>query len=118
MPRQYVAERSAYLSVRPSPTRACLAMPVCAIRLCGSPPTRPAIFRMQRVHRPEQWYTTDMLARPWAVPALSYFDFSLAAVARASERTESVLEVRELNERVVENVDENDDPRPKPSVVR
>lgn len=56
--------------------------------------------------------------RPCAVPAFSYFDLSLAAVARASDRTESIVEARDENERVVENVDENDDPRPRPSVVR
>lgn len=66
---------------------------------------------------------------PWAVPAFSYLDFSLAAVARASDRTESAavggagVDVV-LNDRVVENCvekdEENEEPRvvPNPRVVR
>lgn len=54
------------------------------------------------------------------MPAFSYFDLSLAAVARASDRTESVVEeVRdEVNESVVENDEEKEEPRPRPRVVR
>lgn len=58
---------------------------------------------------------------PCAVPAFSYFDLSLAAVARASDLTVSVaveLVVVVLNDRVVENVDEKEDPSPRPRVVR
>ncbi|VVD04405.1 unnamed protein product [Leptidea sinapis] len=55
--------------------------------------------------------------KPCAVPALSYFDLSLAAVARASDLTESVV-LRELNERVVEKLEVNEEPSPSPSVVR
>lgn len=59
---------------------------------------------------------------PCAVPAFSYFDLSLAAVARASDLTVSVavdaLVVLVLNDRVVENDDEKEDPSPRPRVVR
>ncbi|CAG9794115.1 unnamed protein product [Diatraea saccharalis] len=55
-----------------------------------------------------------------AVPALSYLDLSLAAVAFASDLTVSVADRVEvvLKDSVVENVEENDEPRPKPNVVR
>lgn len=52
------------------------------------------------------------------MPAFSYFDLSLAAVARASDLTVSTVDVRDENESVVENVEENEDPRPRPKVVR
>ncbi|KAL4708614.1 hypothetical protein ACJJTC_001053 [Scirpophaga incertulas] len=54
------------------------------------------------------------------VPALSYLDLSLAAVARASERTVSAAVSDELvlNDRVVEKDEDREDPRPRPSVVR
>lgn len=58
---------------------------------------------------------------PCAVPAFSYLDLSLAAVARASDLTLSVADVVVvvvLNDSVVEKVDENEDPRPRPRVVR
>lgn len=65
-----------------------------------------------------------MTYSPCAVPAFSYLDFSLAAVARASDLTESVARgvvvvvVVVLNDNVVDIDDENDEPRPSPSVVR
>lgn len=60
------------------------------------------------------------------MPAFSYFVFSLAAVARASDRTVSVadvvcalmLDVVVLKDNVVEKLEENDDPSPRPRVVR
>lgn len=51
------------------------------------------------------------------MPAVSYFDLSFAAVARASDLTESVALVLR-NESVVENVEEKEEPKPKPRVAR
>lgn len=63
------------------------------------------------------------------MPAFSYLVFNLAAVARASDRTESaavggagvdVVRNDRVVENCVENDDENEDPRvvPRPRVVR
>lgn len=54
------------------------------------------------------------------MPALSYLDFNFAAVARASDLTVSADDVVlvVLNDNVVENDEENEDPRPRPNVVR
>ncbi|CAK1585843.1 unnamed protein product [Parnassius mnemosyne] len=64
-----------------------------------------------------QTMTVQQKHAPCAVPALSYLDLSLAAVARASDLTESVV-LELLNERVVEKVDEKEEPKPRPRVAR
>ncbi|CAG4946276.1 unnamed protein product [Parnassius apollo] len=96
----------------------------------GSPPFTFSIFRLKARHvnkyknhlsitiKPNcRTMTVQQEHAPCAVPALSYLDLSLAAVARASDLTESVV-LELLNERVVEKVDEKEEPKPRPRVAR